>query len=140
MNNLPTIKEEHSQEMSQRDIEMLQMINKDISAIEQELKDDEEKDPELNEMKIQTLKAIELELQYRRKENEARKEHEKFLDKIDSQMVFDYRDHQRRQEPFKSLFAPPVVEKADELLTDKEKNDNKVPESLKEWIFRPEIA
>ena len=93
MNNLPTIKEEHSQEMSQRDIEKLQMINKDISTKEKELKDDEEKDPELNEMKIQTLKAIELELQYRRKENEARKEHEKFLDKIDSQMVFDYRDY-----------------------------------------------
>jgi len=42
--------------------------------------------------------------------------------------------------PLVSMFTPPIIKKKKHLMTAKERSDSKVPDDMKQWIFRPEIS
>lgn len=66
------------------------------------------------------------------------------MKRISDAMGLDMLSHLRgikEMKPVKSMFTPPkVMKKKESRMTEKERNNASVPDDLKNWIYRPEIA
>lgn len=144
MNNLPPIQEhpDESITIDDEDLDKLIDLDEEIKNYEAELKDEQEKDPIINQMKQEALNTIENELQQRRKEylqEKTRSYNLKFAQESGITDIAKMTGVKANKEVY-SMFAQTTERKDEDQMTDQEKSNAAVPEDLKKWIFRPEIA